>query len=403
MRRITESNKRISTILAFTLIPLSGLVTDIYLPSLPDMALYFNTNSAGIQQTLILFLISYGIAQFFAGSILDSFGRYLFNLISLFIFTISCFIIIHTHNLHLVYFLRIIQGIATAFIVVGKRALFVDVYTGEKQKHYTSLLTIVWAAAPITAPFIGGFLQKNFGWTSNFYLLGFYGLGMFIMEALFSGESLPKAHPFKAKSIFSVYKKMISTFHFSSGVLILGISYSMVMVFSMSIPFLVEHKFHMSAVITGYCSLLSGLSMFFGGIIGKLWKKDTIGRKSSMANMTQIAFILIMLLSAGLLVNLSFLMAFVIVIHIMVGLIYNLFFTYCLTRFPENAGVASGVTSGGSYIITSLFSTFIISLIIVNDQHSLALCYLILALLVSVLIVSIKFLTTGKLQLKRVN
>ena len=65
MRQIVESNSRASTIIAFVLIPLSGLATDVYIPSLPDMAGAFNVGSVSIQQTLILFLISYGVAQFF--------------------------------------------------------------------------------------------------------------------------------------------------------------------------------------------------------------------------------------------------------------------------------------------------------------------------------------------------
>src|SRR5690606_12026810 len=139
-----------------------------------------------------------------------------------------------------VYGMRILQGVATAFIAVAKRALFVDAYTGEKRKHYTGMLTIVWATAPIVAPFIGGFLQKSFGWASNFYLLGAYALLMFALEAIFSGESLKTPQPFYTAAIFGAYKKLFSAPDFRAGVFILGFNYSMVMVLSMSTPFIVE-------------------------------------------------------------------------------------------------------------------------------------------------------------------
>ena len=390
MRHIEESNSQISTILAFVLIPLSGLATDVYIPSLPDMANTFHASSVSIQQTLILFLVSYGVAQFFAGSILDSFGRYRMGIISLFVFTISNFFIIHTNSLEMVYAMRVVQGISTAFVVVGKRAFFVDVFTGERQKHYTSLLTIVWATAPITAPFLGGFLQSTWGWTSNFYLLGTYSLVMLILELIYGGESLKHPVAFKGRKIVQVYKKLIGTFDFSFGVLILGISYSIVMVFGMSVPFIVEHKYHLSPVVTGYCALLSGTALLFGGVIGKVLKKNTIPTNASRANLVQIGLIFLMMILAPLFNKLPLTMVFVVFIHLMVGLVYNLFFTFCLTMFPKNAGMASGVTSGGSYMVTSVFSTVVLSLIAVTEERQLAVCYLILAVLAGLLLLTIR-------------
>ena len=333
--------------------------------------------------------------SFFAGSILDSFGRYRIGLISLFVFTISNIFIIHAHNLELVYAMRIIQGASTAFIVVGKRAFFVDVFTGDKQKHYTSLLTIVWATAPITAPFLGGFLQSSFGWTSNFYLLGVYSGLMLMLELMYGGETLRYPVPFKGKKIVQVYKKLIGTFDFSFGILVLGLSYSIVMVFGMSVPFIVEHKYHLSPVVTGYCALLSGTALFFGGIIGKVLKKGTIPLNASKANLTQIGLIFLMMVSSSLFNQLPLMMVFVVLIHLMVGLVYNLFFTYCLTRFPKNAGMASGITSGGSYMVTSVFSTLVLAIIHVTDERSLALCYLSLALLAAITLTAIRMSTGG--------
>ncbi|MCY0969427.1 MFS transporter [Chryseobacterium wangxinyae] len=76
MKTLQEKNKFIATILAFAVIPMSGLATDIYLPSMPSMATELNQPESSIQLTLSIFLISYGLTQFFAGSIVDSFGRF---------------------------------------------------------------------------------------------------------------------------------------------------------------------------------------------------------------------------------------------------------------------------------------------------------------------------------------
>ena len=71
------------------MIPLSGLVTDIYAPSMPTMASELQQSEGAVQLTLTLFLLSYAVVQFFAGSIMDSYGRYRITLISLVLFILS--------------------------------------------------------------------------------------------------------------------------------------------------------------------------------------------------------------------------------------------------------------------------------------------------------------------------
>jgi len=121
---LKESNRRISTILAFALLPLSGFATDIYIPSLPSMGADMHISSIQVQLTLTVFLISYGISQLFLGSILDSYGRYKFSLAALIVFILSSVVIAVTHNIYLIYAMRIIHGITIAMIVVAKRAYF---------------------------------------------------------------------------------------------------------------------------------------------------------------------------------------------------------------------------------------------------------------------------------------
>jgi MFS family permease len=57
-----EARQRISTILAFAIVPMSGFATDIYIPSMPTMGTDLNITSLQVQMTLTAFLISYGVA-----------------------------------------------------------------------------------------------------------------------------------------------------------------------------------------------------------------------------------------------------------------------------------------------------------------------------------------------------
>src|SRR3954469_9308487 len=89
MQHIKEEHQQISTILSFSLIPLSGFATDIYIPSLPSMAAHLHANNGAVQLTLVLFMISAGLSQLFVGSLLDSFGRFRLGMAALAAFTLA--------------------------------------------------------------------------------------------------------------------------------------------------------------------------------------------------------------------------------------------------------------------------------------------------------------------------
>ncbi|RAV28670.1 MFS transporter [Sinomicrobium soli] len=380
MKRYNKKNERISTISTFLLIPLSGLVTDIYLPSFPEMQQALGVEAGAIQLTLTYFLVSYGFALLFAGSVVDSFGRYNLTLGALVIFALSNFAIVWFPDIYLLYAMRIIQGIATALIVVSKRSFLVDIYSGDKLKHYTSWLTVIWSMAPISAPFIGGYLQKLFGWDANFYLLGIYALVMLVMEAAFSGEALKNFKAFNKNTIAEAYRNVLRAPDFSIGLVVLGLAYGMAMVFAMSTPFIVEHHFHLSPVVTGYCALFSGLGLMFGGLIGRaLSHWPFVGKL--FGGGTAILVLGILMYSFGQYYSTVYtLMLFVLLLHTSSGFIYTVYFTYCITRFPQYAGVANGLTSGASYLVTSVVSFAIISTIHIETQSLLALSYIILGI-----------------------
>ena len=385
MKTLQENHKGFSTILALALIPLSGFATDIYLPSLPAMASDLHVSAGAVQLSLVLFMFSVGVSQFFIGSILDSFGRYKIGVASLALFSLTSFVIALVPNIYMIYAMRIIQGITIALIVVGKRAYFVDLFSGEKLKSYISLFSIIWACAPIMAPFLGGYLQNSFGWRSNFYFLGVLSLAFVILELIYSGESLKHYQPFKLKSIVETYSGMLRTADFTLGLIIIGICFGIVIVYSLSSPFIIERVLGYSAITTGYSSLLSGFSLMTGGIIAKSLIKKPLAQKVGTAFGIQIILVLLMIFTASYTSSLYTLIGFIIGIHIAGGFIFNIVYAYCLTRFSKNAGVASGLTGGVMYMISSVFSYGFTNLFEVKSQLLLGAADLSLLLIVTVL------------------
>jgi len=378
VKRIREDYQFIATILAFALIPLSGFAVDIYLPSMPQMGQSLHASSIQVQSTITIFLVSYGISQLFIGSLLDSFGRYHIGLWALIVFALSCLVIATTQNIYLFYAMRVVHGITVAAIIVAKRAFFVDMYSGDQLKSYLSMFTIVWSTGPILAPFVGGYLETAFGWQSNFYFLTAFAIVIALLELIFSGETLAEYSDFHFKKIISVYRNMMATPSFTLGLLMLGLSYSMVMVFNMTGPFIIEHHLGFSPIIAGYCSLILGTAWMTGGFAGKATIRKPFYKKLFINLFLQILFIAAMLISLKFLINLYTLILFAFIIHVTAGFTFNNYFSYTLGLFPKNAGIASGLCGGVNYIIVSLLSYGIVYFIPARDEENLAYSYLVL-------------------------
>ncbi|WP_313100971.1 MFS transporter [Epilithonimonas sp.] len=381
----------ISTLLAFILIPLGGLTTDIYIPSLPAMAEDLNVPVEKVQISLLLFMVSSGFSQLFIGSILDSFGRYRINIFALVTFSLVSFIIALVPEIDVIYLMRIVQGITVSLIIVGKRAFFVDLYKGEKLKHYTSLFSIVWATAPIVAPFIGGYLQVLFGWQSNFYLLGILTVIILFFELRFTGESLQNFQVFKRKEIATVYRKMLGTPDFYLGLIIIGLSYSLLVIYGMISPFIIEKVYGFSPVIKGYSSLASGIALISGGIISKLMIKKGLFAKINAAIILQLIIVFVMFAVTSKYDGLVFLLGFTLLsLHLLSGFIFNNVYAYSLQRFTTNAGIASGLTGGGVYVVSSVAGYGLINLFEIKDIQTFSLVNFIIVVTLYIVILRFK-------------
>lgn len=380
LRTATEQQKKRATYLAFISIPLSGFVTDIYLPSFPAMAKEMLVSEKDVQLTLTCYLLSYGISQLFIGSILDTIGRYRPKLMALAMVILTSLLITQTNSILFICMLRIMQGISISVLVVATRALFVDLYEGERLKHYLSYFTITWSLGPILAPFIGGYLEKLFNWHSNFYFLAVYAGTLFLAEWAFSGESIEKKGKLNLAENIGLYKTMLQNNLFMLGILILGFSYSIVMLFNLTGPFIIENTFHYNSVTIGYCTLILGFSWMIGGMIGKKRMHLDFVRRIIYPVVLQLGLIILFLIISRSYANLTLLIGFAFFIHICSGILFTSFFTTSMLYFPKNAGTAGGLMGGLVYVITSLTSFAVSSSGLVSLQVDLALRYLVFSL-----------------------
>lgn len=174
---------------------------------------------------------------------------------------------------------------------------------------------------------------------------------------------------------------MLRAGDFSFGLLIIALCYAMVMVFGMTSPFLIEHVFNYSPVISGYAALLSGVSLMTGGIISKSMLRKPLNPKVLTGIILQLLFALMMIGVTRISANIYMMMAFVIAIHLVAGFVFNNVFAYCLGRFTKNAGVASGLTGGSLFIITSILGYSITGAFHITSPLMLGVADLLLGIL----------------------
>ncbi len=220
---------------------------------------------------------------------------------------------------------------------------------------------------PDFAPFIGGYLQKGFGWTSSFYFLGAYALVMLLIEWFFSGEAFTDLKPFKRKHIAETYRTVLRAPDFSMGLVVLGLTYGMVMSFAMSAPFIVENHFGFSPVVTGYCALISGFGIMSGGILGRslstlpflkncFWGGYGNTCRPAHVRYGKIRFQYLCLCRLYLPAT-----------PVQRFSVHRIFYLLPYP-FPRVRRVTNGLTSGASYLVTSVASYTVVSLLHITNS-----------------------------------
>jgi len=277
----------------------------------------------------------------------------------LLILLLSSIAIASTDSVFIICFLRGVQGVAVATLVVATRALFADLYQGDKLKNYLSYFTIVWSCGPILAPFLGGYLEKIFNWQANFYFLAFYAAILLVFELIYSSESIAEKKKINLSQTVSVYKSMLQNKQFMLGILVLGISYSIVMLFNITGPFIIENTFHYTSVAIGYCTLLLGFSWGVGGFIAKKRMNQPFNKRIGTPIAVQLVAIIGLLGVSMFYESIFVMVGFAFLIHIISGVLFTTFFTSSMLFFPTNAGTAGGLMGGLVYIITSISGSLI--------------------------------------------
>ena len=196
------------TALLAALSAIGPLTTDMYLPSLPDIARQLNASTAEAQFTISAYLIGFAIGQIFYGPVSDRHGRKPILIAAIALYCIASLACSLSTSTEMLIVARAFQALGGCGGIVLARAIVRDIYSGARAGRELSLIASVMALAPVLAPIAGGFLQTYFGWRAVFLTLvaaGFAGVGI-VWVALPETLKLRVVDPLTITSILRSYR-----------------------------------------------------------------------------------------------------------------------------------------------------------------------------------------------------
>jgi hypothetical protein len=128
-----------------------------------------------------------------------------------------------------------------------------------------------------------------------------------------------------------------------------------------------------------------------GGSVSRMLVSKPFTQKLVLASIAQLLAVAIMIPLTMYYHNLFTLLIYVFLLHSTAGFIFNNLMSYCLIRFPQYAGKASGLTGGGFAVVTSILSSSMVKTISITSQAVLGVAYGIIAVIVFLLLIKTKW------------
>ena len=169
----------------------NALAIDTMLPALPVIgdALHIATENQR-QWIVTAYLLGFGGAQIFYGTLADRFGRRPVLLVALLLYAGFSAVAGFAGSFGVMLAARVLQGVGAAGTRVLAVSIIRDRYSGRQMARVMSLAFIVFLAAPIAAPSLGQLIMLVAPWHAIFFALSAFGAVMATWGALRLRETL---------------------------------------------------------------------------------------------------------------------------------------------------------------------------------------------------------------------
>ena len=253
-----DNSKLFILILLGMLTAFGPFVTDMYLPSLPVMGEYFNTNSSMVQ----LGLTTSMIGQIFFGPLSDRYGRRIPLQVAMWLFIASTVCCLFAQSIQQFVAFRLIQGIAGAGGIVIARSIATDNFSGRDLAKMLAIIGAINGIAPVVAPIIGGVFTEAIGWQGIFGILLVLGV-LLLAGCIRFRESLPKENRLATKwaDTFHSFKVVLKNKQFVCYVLQLAFAQGVLFAYIASSPFIIQQHYGYSPFAFSVCFSINAIAI----------------------------------------------------------------------------------------------------------------------------------------------
>lgn len=158
---------------------LAAVSVDMSLPAIPQMVDALDTRMSLGQLIVGCFMVGIALGQLPAGLLSDRLGRMPVLYAGIGLFTAAALLCSVSNSIELMLAARFLQGLGASVGVVIARAIVRDIASGKDAARLMSALVMIFTAAPMIAPVVGGFLVDAWNWRTPFIAIAVFGFLMF--------------------------------------------------------------------------------------------------------------------------------------------------------------------------------------------------------------------------------
>lgn len=239
------------------------VATDLYLPALPQIAADLGAPAGQVQWTLTVFILSFGLAQLAAGSLVDRYGRRRTLLWGLGLYVSAALAGALSTQLPLLIMSRVLQGAATAACVIGARAIIRDKYAGSAGLVMMARSMTGMSLIGFVSPVLGGLVTQSLGWHATIGAVAGFGMLAWLAVYVCFDETFTRPASDHGVSFYRFFRSP----QFLSSSLLAGVSFTGALCFLLLSPFVFIGEFGMSRVVYGLMPALCSLAFLIGTVM----------------------------------------------------------------------------------------------------------------------------------------
>jgi MFS transporter, DHA1 family, multidrug resistance protein len=336
---------------------------DSMLPALPAIGASLRVPTENDQQLVVSsFLLGFGIAQLFVGTLSDRYGRRGLILWSLVGFALTSLAATLAHSFEMLLAARVTQGIFCAGARVIVTSIVRDRFEGRAMAQVMSLSSMIFMAAPILAPTMGQLVLEVGPWRWIFAVLALIGVTIWAWVFIRLPETLRPEN----RTEISVTNVIASAKQVAMDRLSLGYSLAMsaiscaLFAFLLSVQQIFDHSFHRAEFLpTGFAIMAAGMAVasLLNASIVKRYGMRLIGH-SALFFFTAVAGIHLVIAATGYETLVTFI-ALQMVMMMGFALVAGNFGAMAMENMGNVAGMASSLQGSLANIIGAIVGTVI--------------------------------------------